>query len=163
VSLNDILGRLIEQFEPEGSAIQMHAAIMAGRAIVLKDREITIYLIDEGLGRHLTLKSTRTLGGKRKKSDLDDARQTNMFQFFGLRPRYALDDEERNVKRTDWLTRAEVNKLLEIRRKQLDDDLRHYELLRSALDSVAPLWDLHPDYNFGQIIELYLKQQKEAA
>src|SRR4051794_7858739 len=73
MSLNDILGRLIEEYEPAFSSIQMHAAIKAGWAMVLQDREITIYLIDEGLGRHLAHKSTRTLGGGRKDKSARDA------------------------------------------------------------------------------------------
>jgi hypothetical protein len=165
MSLNDILGQLIEEYEPTGSSIQMHAAIQASRAMVLADREITIYLIDESLGRHLTQKSTRTLGTVRGRrgGKGDDPRQTNMFEAFGLRPRYALDTEERDVKRTDWLSRAEVNKLIAIREAQLVADTRHLEKLRYALDTVAPLWDLNPDLTFGQIIELYMRNQRECA
>jgi hypothetical protein len=166
VALRDILGRLVEQFEPTGSSIQMHRAIQAGRPMVMAEPETLIYLVDESLGRHLTQFSTRSLGtvrslrgGKRG----DDPRQTNMFEAFGLRPRYALDTEERDVKRTDWLSRAEVNKLIAIREAQLVADTRHLEKLRYALDTVAPLWDLNPDLTFGQVIELYMRNQRESA
>jgi hypothetical protein len=86
-----------------------------------------------------------------------------MFEVFGLRPRYVLDDEDRNVKRTDWLSRAEVRKLIEIRRSQLTADPRQLEKIRTAEETVGPLWDLHPEFLFGQIIDLYLRNRQESA
>ena len=54
MALRNILGRLVEQFEPTGSSIQMHRAIQAGRPMVMAEPETLIYLVDEGIGRHLT-------------------------------------------------------------------------------------------------------------
>src|SRR4051812_42658944 len=143
----------------------MHYAIQAGRPRVIADPEALIYLVDEGIGRHLTQTSTRSLGTRRKRQfgGRDDPRQTNMFEAFGLRPRYALDTEERDVKRTDWLSRAEVRKLIEIRRSQVTADTRHLEKIRTAEETVGPLWDLHPEFLFGQIIDLYLRNRQESA
>jgi hypothetical protein len=166
MALREIIGDLIEEFEPTGSSIRMHEAIKAGRPRVLADREATIMLIDEGIQRHLKNTSTRSLGGgraSRRSCGGDDPRQTNMFQVFGLKPRYALDDEEKNVKRTDWLTRAELRKLIRIREGQLIADGNHLEMLRTAEETVGPLWDEHPDLSFGQVTELYLRSRKEAA
>jgi hypothetical protein len=164
VALREIIGDLIEEFEPTGSSIQMHLAIKAGRPRVLADPEATIILVDEGIQRHLKQASTRSLnaGGGRRRGG-EDPRQTNMFQVFGLKCRYALDDEEKNVKRTDWLTRAEVRKLIEIRERQHINDGNHLERIRTAEETVGPLWDEHPDLNFGQVTELYLRTRKEAA
>jgi len=49
VALRDIIGDLIEQFEPTGSSIRMHYAIQAGRPRVMADPEALIYLVDEAL------------------------------------------------------------------------------------------------------------------
>jgi hypothetical protein len=165
MALREIIGDLIEEFEPHGSSIQMHEAIKAGRPRVLADPEATITLVDEGLHRRLKQASTSSLnvGGSRRRRGGEDPRQTNMFQVFGLKPRYALDDEEKNVKRTDWLSRAEVRKLIEIRKTQHANDGVQIELLTTAEETVGPLWDLNPQMNFGEVTELYLRTRKEAA
>jgi hypothetical protein len=164
MALREIIGDLIEEFEPTGSSIQMHEAIKAGRPRVLADPEATIMLVDEGLQRRLKQTSTRSLsvGGSRRRG-VDDPRQTNMFQVFGLKCRYALDDEEKNIKRTDWLTRAEVRKLIQIRESQHINDGIHLEKIRIAEETVGPLWDEHPDLNFGQVTDLYLRTRRDAA
>lgn len=167
MGLREIIGDLIEEFEPTGSPIRMHEAITAGRERVLADRPTMIVLIDEGIHRRLKASATSTLGAanrvSRKTAMRDDPRQTSMYEVFGLRPRYALSTDDLDIKRTDWLTRAEVRKLREVRRKQLFDDTRHLEKIEIAEDTVGPLWDLHPDLLFGQIIELYLRTRQESA
>jgi hypothetical protein len=164
VALRDIIADLIEEFEPEGSSIKTHHAIQAGRPRVMADPEALICLVDEGLGRHLTLTSTRTLGsGRRGKfGSRNDPRQTNMFEAFGLRPRYALDTEEREVKRTDWLTRAEIRKLIALRESQLIADSKHLDKLKDAEETLGPIWDIHPELNFGQASELYFRSRDAA-
>jgi hypothetical protein len=167
VALREIIGDLIEEFEDVGSSIKMHAAIKAGRPRVMADPDALVMLVDEGLQRHLKRTATTTLGSDgtrmRKSANRDDPRQTNMYNVFGLKPRYALDNDDLDVKRTDWLTRAEVRKLREVRQKQLFDDTRHLEKIATAEDTVGPLWDDHPDLLFGQIIELYLRLRQESA
>jgi hypothetical protein len=163
MGLREIIGDLIEEFEPTGSSIQMHEAIKAGRPRVLADPEATVTLVDEGLQRRLKQTSTRTLNAGGSRRGDEDPRQTNMFQVFGLKCRYALDDEEKNIKRTDWLTRAEVRKLIQIRERQHINDGNHLERIRTAEETVGPLWDEYPDLNFGQVTDLYLRTRKEAA
>lgn len=165
MALRDIIADLIEEFEPDGSSIKTHHAIQAGRPRVMADPDALIYLVDEGLGRHLTQTSTRSQNGSRRRrfGQRDDPRQTTMFEIFGLRFRYALDTEEREVKRTDWLTRAEIRKLIVLRENQLVADGKHLDKLKKAEDTLAPIWDQHPDLNFGQACEMYLRNQRESA
>jgi len=165
MSLREIVADLLEEFEPYGGAIQMHNAVKAGRPRVLADPEATNMLIDEGLYNRLKqtgsrhLKAMRSCGAKVVRGIMtkvvdDKPIQLDMFERFGLRPRYALDIDARELKRTDWLTRAEWRRIIALREDQMIADAAHLEKLRAADRELTPAWDLNPTLLFGQVAAL---------
>lgn len=164
MSLKEIVADLLDEFEPYGGSIQMHQAVKAGRPRVLADPEATVMLVDEGLYNRLKNTGTRHVRAMRRNGAETiageagpgggRAMQLDMFEAFGLRPRYALDNDNREIKRTDWLTRAEFRRLIALREQQQIADALHLEKLRAAERRLAPAWDLNPDLLFGQVAAL---------
>lgn len=164
MSLKEIVADLLEEFEPYGGSIQMHQAVKAGRPRVMADPDAVMMLVDEGLYTRLKNTGTRHVRAMRR-GGVETVSgepvpgggrvlQMDMFEAFGLRPRYALDNENREIKRTDWLTRAEFRRLIALREQQQIADAMHLERLRAAERRLAPAWDQNPDLLFGQVAAL---------
>lgn len=72
---------------------------------------------------------------------------------FNLASAYALDLGEREVKLTRDLTRIELRRVIEIRRQSVEADLRSLSELERAEAVSAPIWDAHPDWLFGAVLD----------
>jgi len=151
MSLNDIIGHIIELYDI-GNQIETHKAVQAAFPLVLADEEARDQIILEGLSKRIKDMATRA----HRKSDDDPDKQTS---FFGdrLRQRYALDVDGRVIKDTDAMSRIEFERLIAIREKQMDADAAHLNVLKAAREALAPFWDAHPDYTYGQAEREYLR------
>lgn len=162
MSLKHILHELVEEFERPGTGIDVHAAIQAGRPRVMADPDALVILVDEGLARRLTQVATRQLK-LMEETAANEGRQRDLFAAFGLRPRYALDSDDRIIKRTDWLTRDEFRSLIDLREQQLVADLGHLDKLRQAERTLRRLWNQNPELTFGEVVRLYHEHERSAA
>jgi hypothetical protein len=155
MSLNDIVGRVIDVCKKDGR-IDTHSAIEAGLPLVLQDDDVRDRLIRDALGRAILAASTRI-------SRVSD--QTKQPSFFGdrLRRAYATNLDGRTIKETDSLTRLEFERLISIREKQVMDDMAHLNVLREAKRQLSPIWDVHPDYTYGQAELAFLATETETA
>lgn len=152
--LSDIVGRVIDVCKKDGR-IDTHRAIEAGLPLVLQDDDVRDKLIRDALGRAILAASTRI-------SRASDG--TKQSSFFGdkLRQGYALDIDGRMIKETDSLTLIEFDRLILIREKQITDDIAHLNVLREAKRQLSPIWDVHPDYTYGQAERAFLATETAA-
>lgn len=88
---------------------------------------------------------------------LANAKKRNLqLPFEGLHVAYPLDLDGRYIKQTESLTRAEFQRVISIREKQIVDDTAHLTKLRSAFDALAPFWDAQPDWTVMQCVAALL-------
>jgi hypothetical protein len=125
----------------------------------------------------LTLKEQRELGEQECWSRLKQAmargrdsahRAATMplpgIPFSGLWRAYALDEGGlRLVKETIKLLRLEFKRAMVIRTEQLEADRRSLQAMEFAWNAVDPIWQEHPELNFGEVCELYRKAGGMAA
>lgn len=148
MSLSDIVGRAILLCEIDGIT-KTHKAVEAALALVSEDDEARDQLLREALFKRIKDAAT-----KMRRVD-DEDRQVS---FFGdkLRFRYALDLDGHTIKETNFLTRKEFDRLISIREKQITDDLVHLNVLKEAQRQLSPIWDLHPEYTYGEAERTFL-------
>lgn len=150
MSLRAIMSGLIEEFELPGVGIRIHDAVVAGRPRVLADEDALHGIIDEGLARKLTTYATR----QRKQQD-QGSRQLSLPGIYGLRERYALDERQSMVKRTEWLTYEEFLGLIDMREAQLIADQAHLQKLREAERTLRKTWLANRGKTFGEVAALH--------
>lgn len=154
--LNDIIAKLIEDYDRPGQGIDMQAAASAGVDIVKADDEIAVQLIHDAIRKRIKDASTRA---KKQAEQSDTNDQPTLFN---LRPRHAIDTEARVVKRTEDLTRLEFKRLIQIRWDQVQADQAYLNELIKAEAALSPIWDAHPDYTYGQAEQAYIASRSAA-
>lgn len=158
MALADIVGCVIERHDVPGRGINRQAAIETAVPLVMADTEALDQIVREGIGRRI-----KDLATKRRRAAQSEDAGPEMPSLFGdLRPRYALDAEERFIKRTEDLTRVELRRCIQIRRQQLKADEAHVKAMEDAERLVARFWDAHPDMTFGEVTGLYLASRAAA-
>ena len=154
--LNDIIAHLIEEYDRPGQGIDMQAAATAGVEMVKSDDEATSQLIHDAIWKRIKDASTKAKG-QAERSDSND--QPTLFN---VRPRHAVDTEGRVIKRTEDLSRLEFKRLIQIRWEQVQADQAYLNELMKADAALAPVWDAHPEYTYGQAERAYMASRTAA-
>lgn len=144
--LSDIVSDIIEQHDRPGVGINMHAATKALVLAIEADPEHRSQLLWEAAGKRIKAAATAA----RKEAEGTDENCTQLPLLANLRPRYALDGEDRVVKRTEDLTRLELRRVIQIRRDQIKHDVAHLDALVKVEADLAAVWDLNPAMTLGQ-------------
>jgi hypothetical protein len=153
MSLNDIIGRVIEIAEDANGTIDKNLAARAGVPLVMEDDEAIDECVRETVWRRVNSK-----GARMERSHFASAgRQNELFP--GLRARYAVDLEGRVLKRTERLTQLEFERVISIREKQVADDTAQLTSLKMARDELSGIWKLYPDLTFGEVEALFRRSQ----
>jgi hypothetical protein len=150
--LNDLINEAILIHTNADGALVPHEAVSAIKPSL--DDESRDVLVTEALTSRVTAaaKNSRTAIFK-------SAKNRNLeLPFSDLHGAYPLDLEGRYVKRTESLLRAEMQRVISIREKQIVDDTKHLAELRAAFTAVEPIWDAHPDWTFGQCCNALLRK-----
>lgn len=157
-TLNDIIGQVIEACDaPEG--IDTHRAVDMAVPMVLADDDARDQIIREGLWKRIKDQATRAM----RRMQADENVQDEQLDLFGkLRRRYALDVDGRRLKNTRDLSRMEFRRLIQIREKQVEDDVAHLKVLRDVEAAVSRVWDVLPDQPLGKVMDVYLVQRAAA-
>lgn len=88
-----------------------------------------------------------------KAAILGHAKKRNLeLPFEGLHGAYPLDLDGRYIKRTEALTRAEFERVISIREKQIIDDMAHLKRLREAFAVLEPIWAANPDWTVAECV-----------
>lgn len=154
--LNDRISAAIEAARDETGRVDLHVAIGAVKPTLTdEDKE---RLIDDSL--HRRAKTCATRGRAELKAR---ASQSQADLPFELQAAYALDLDGRYVKQTIDLTRVEVRRLIQIREEQATADAVHLNELKRAEREAGPIWDAHPDWVFGQVLNAVVQRALKAA
>jgi len=150
MSLSNIIGRVLELC-PANGAIDVHEAVQTAMPLVMADDEAMRQLLTEALGKRIKDAATSQM---RRAADVGVQPS-----FFGnlMRQAYALDIEGRQIKETSYLTRIEFERIIVIREKQLIADTTQLNVLRRARAALAPLWDMNPEYTYGEVERAFLQ------
>ena len=70
--------------------------------------------------------------------------------FEGLDFAYPVDANNGLIKRTIALTRLEFQRIIAIREEGIEADAKKLRALQAAYIAVSPIWDVNPDWTFGQ-------------
>lgn len=154
--LNDIIAQLIEDYDRPGHGIDMQAAANAGVEMVKADDDIAGQLIHDAIWKRIKDASTKA---KKQAEQSDGNDQPTLFN---LRPRHAIDTDARVVKRTEDLSRLEFKRLIQIRWDQVQADQAYLNELIKADAALAPIWDQHPEYTYGQAEAAYVASRTAA-
>jgi len=150
--LSDLVNEAVITHTKQDGTIQRHEAVKSIKPNL--DDESREILIDEALSERVT-----TAAKNSKSSIMAMAKKRNMELPFHLNGAYPLDIEHRYIKRTEALSREEMQRVISIREKQIVDDTKHLAELRTAFHAVEPIWDAHPNWTFGQCCAALLKKQ----
>lgn len=146
---NDIIGKLIQEYDLPGQGIDMEAAASAGVEMVKADDEIADQLIHDAIWKRIKDAATKA---KKQAETTDENSQPTLFN---VRPRHAIDTEGRVVKRTEDLSRFEWKRIIQIRWDQVQADQAYLNELMKADAALSPIWDEHPDYTYGEAEAAY--------
>ena len=81
--------------------------------------------------------------------------QYTFWQSWGLKPSYALDDEDKTLKYTGWLTLMDFRKIIQIRKTSVERDIEHIDVLEGVLEKVGPTWRANPHLTFDEVCLLH--------
>lgn len=93
--------------------------------------------------------------GKSRSRKTGEPEQYTFWQSWGLKPSYALDDEDRTLKYTGWLVLMEFLKIIQIRKKGVERDIEHIHVLEHVLEKVGPTWRANPHLTFDEVCLLH--------
>jgi hypothetical protein len=101
--------------------------------------------------------STASAEGKggRGRRRAEEPEQYSFWQAWGLKPSYALDDEDKTLKYTGWLVLMEFLKIIQIRKKGVERDIEHIDVLEGVLEKVGPTWRANPHLTFDEVCLLH--------
>jgi len=150
--LNDIINEAILLHTKDDGSLVPHQAVSAIKPAL--DEESRDTLVTEALTARVT-----TAAKNSKSAIFKMAKKRNMeLPFANLHGAYPLDLEGRYVKRTESLLKAEMQRVINIREKQIIDDTKSLAELRAAFVAVEPIWERHPDWTFGQCCSALLRK-----
>src|SRR4051812_36790365 len=93
--------------------------------------------------------------GRRGRRRAEEPEQYTFWQSWGLKPSYALDDEDRTLKYTGWLVLMEFLKIIQIRKTSVERDIEHIHVLEGVLEQVGPTWRANPHLTFDEVCLLH--------
>jgi hypothetical protein len=147
MALTDIVHRVIELCEVDGTVSQTRA-VSAGVPLVMADPEAVGECVRETVWRRV--------GAVTKRVARQLTAAPNQLEMFpGLRSHYAVDTDGRVLKQTKMLSRLEFERVIDIREKQVADDVAHLGVLLQARRKVRRLWDANPALTFGEVEALF--------
>lgn len=149
--LSDVIGMVVEQHMGPNGSLNVHAAIDA--AVPMLDQDDVDALVRDALGKRI-----KDAVSKGVKAAVERVSSRQFALPFDLRPAHALDDEGRSMVLTTELSELQFLRIIEIRRKQVEDDTAYLRKLEDAYQSVRPVWSRHPDWTFGQVYSEYERQ-----
>ena len=154
MSLTKIVAEVTDAHEQNG-VINRHGAITEAVPRVLADPDLTETCVRGHLSRMIATNAK----ARTREMAAAEPRQESIF---GLREVHVLDDGEGNIKHTRALSRFEFFGLINVRQKQVADDLKYLNRLRDAAAKTTRLWDAHPDWTWGQIEDAYARHRAAA-
>lgn len=93
--------------------------------------------------------------GKRRGRKAEDPEQLAFWESWGLKPHYALDDEDKTQKYTGWLTLMDFHKIIQVRKNSVERDIAHIDVLEKVLEKVGPTWRANPHLTFDEVCLLH--------
>ena len=150
--LSSIVRRAIDLNTVMGVTKQPNAVADAVSLIQVSDEAIkeAIHFSAVKLVHDLCTKAMRKLP--------PDTRQASLFL---LHERYALDDD-RVIKDTERLSEIEFLRIMALRKKQIKDDQKHYDLMVFAYSELSPIWREFPDKLLGEIERIWVNRRAAA-
>lgn len=141
--LSDVIGHVVEVGTDGFGRLDVHSAVAL--AVEMIDDEDRNTLVEEALGKRIKDAATKA------KRAAANAASSQGALFADVRRAHALDTDGRIVKLTDEMTELEFKRVIEIRRKQIADDIAYLDVLEHAYLQVQPVWRAHPDETFGEV------------
>jgi hypothetical protein len=161
-SLNDICHRALEETEEYRVGIKTDVAFGAAWSRVRTDPEALEHAAMIGVRQKLKEIGTTVLRSvKRAASSVPSAsrserfEQLDFFEAWGLKPRYALDDEGRKLVYTGWLTLRDFLQIIKVRKTGVARDIEHIDVLERVLETLGPLWRANPHLTFDEVALLH--------
>lgn len=155
--LSDLVSDSVIENTKRDGTIDKYAAVLSIKPLLDgDDREV---LVSEALNARVTKAAKST----RKNLRANATRRDRGLPFIGLHSAYPLDIDGQYIKRTESLTRAEFERVISIREKQIVDDMAHLKKLRQAFTAMLPFWDSHPDWTVQQCAMALSSIERSAA
>lgn len=151
--LSEIINEAIDANTDADGRCNTHDAIASARNRLTDDHRD--HLINAALAKEI--KDAASRGKAQILAHLKE--NTKELPFDGLRSGYALDLEDRYIKRVENLMRAEMERVIQIREQQIIADQSHLRILRNAYMAVKPIWDTNPDWTFGECCQLLARRR----
>ena len=155
--LTDICHRSMEEAEEYKIGIKTERAALIAMPRIMSDPDTCYHAALIGTKqtiKGISQKAARAEGktsGKRH----DKPEQMAFWQSWGLKPNYALDDEDKTLKYTGWLVLIEYLKIIEIRKNGVERDIDHINVLEGVLEKVGPTWRANPHLTFDEVCLLH--------
>lgn len=106
--------------------------------------------------KSISMSTARVEGGSRRGGKrAQEPEQLAFWQTWGLKPRYALDDDEKTLKYTGWLTLMDFHKIIAVRKTGVKRDIEHIDVLEDVLSKVGPTWRANPHLTFDEVCLLH--------
>jgi hypothetical protein len=150
--LNDIIRRAIELNTVLGVTKQPRA-VQDAVSLILSDQTV--------LRDAATVAAAKLIHDSCTKAMRQLPADTRQGSLFLLRDRYALDGD-RIFKDTDRLSEIEFLRVLALRKKQIEDDTKHYRQMVIAYAELGPIWREFPEKLLGEIEAIWIRRRSAA-
>lgn len=156
-SLSNICQDALEEAEEYKVGIKTERAALIAMPRIMADPDTCYHAALIGAKTTIKSMSTTTVRGEgRKKSARSgDPEQMTFWSAWGLKPRYALDDEDKTLKYTGWLTLMDFHKIIQVRKISSKRDIEHIGVLEKVLEEVGPTWRANPHLTFDEVCLLH--------
>jgi hypothetical protein len=158
-TLNNICQKALEEAEEYKVGIKTERAAAIAMPKIMADPETCYHAALVGTKQTIKQISvnpgTANGGGRRKSKRSEEPEQLAFWQAWGLKPRYALDDEDKTLKYTGWLVLMEYLKIIQIRKTGVERDIEHINVLEEVLSKIGPTWRANPHLTFDEVCLLH--------
>jgi len=149
--LSDVISRVVE-LEDGPNGIDLHRAAAQARALI--DSEDAEALIIEALVKRIKSQATRT-----RRDEVGSALKGDpVLPFPDLRVRHALDEDGRWLVETGKMKEHQFRRLIDIRRKQLNDDWSYLKVIEDAYQRAVPIWREQPGLTFDEVCAVLIEK-----
>ena len=158
-TLNNICQKAWEEAEEYKVGVKTDRAAMIAMPRIMADPDTCYHAAL--IGAKQTIKqisgsTARAEGkGRRGRRQAEEPEQYTFWQCWGLKPSYALDDEDKTLKYTGWLVLMEFLKIIQIRKTSVERDIEHIDVLEGVLEKVGPTWRANPHLTFDEVCLLH--------
>jgi hypothetical protein len=140
-------------------AVTLHTAMGVTHVLKAKQAAVELMRNDPSATEEACYFAASKLIHDRTTRAMRAASKHRQSSLWNLHDRYALDVENRVIKDTDRLSRLEWRALLNLRKKQIEDDTAHYREMLHADKELGPIWDEFPDKNFREVETIFLHRR----